>query len=45
MCENLPNEIEGVSIGDFPSAETIDYRFTWGIIDSLGGQQHPWLFI
>ena len=28
MCENLPDEIEGVSIGDFPSPKTIDYRFT-----------------
>ena len=28
MCENLPDEIEGVSIGDFSSPKTIDYRFT-----------------
>lgn len=28
MYENYPSEIEGISIGDFPKHETLDYRFT-----------------
>lgn len=28
MYENYPSEIKGISIGDFPKHETIDYRFT-----------------
>ena len=39
MYENYPSEIEGISIGDFPKHETINYRFTRdnNILDYLYG--------